>query len=63
MMPEDVLVLLDIVGLRPIFVSDLRCAGAIVPQHGLLLIREGLSEDELRNLTDRVFAAAAARIA
>lgn len=58
-MRNDALVLLEVIGLRPVMVDDLREQVVLFPEYGLALIRSGLDERELHSVTDWALAAAA----
>lgn len=61
-MSPDSLLLLHLAGLQPVFVQGMKLAAAIVHECGVVLIREGLSEEQQCQVADRVLASAAARL-
>lgn len=57
-MTEDALALLQVVGLRPVFVDDLGRDALLLAELGILLLDRGLSGPDLADLTDQVLSEA-----
>lgn len=58
-MPEDVSAVLDVVGITAVLVPGLDVEVSFYPDHGVALVRDGLSESDVRSVVDWVLAAAA----
>lgn len=61
-MTEDALALLQVIGLRPVFVEELGRDALILGEYGLLLLDRGLTPADLADLADQALSDAAASL-
>lgn len=61
-LPRDVEMVLDLAGVQIEVCSKLRGAAVLSLNHGVVFVASDLSEEELRDVADRVLAACAAAL-